>query len=504
MKKILQQIKIFNNEQGIALVVVLMVIVVISVLGLAIMGLTANNMKMSTGERNNQSTFYIAESGITLMEGQIRQISSTTCNDAKNTTNFVNAIFDQSNTYEDADFSKAYGLQPKATVTGKVMSKDTTNGLVNIQIQSKGTIGNSNRTLTKSVQIKCTPGKSNSPLTFLNDMAVFTNNAISFSSTINGNIGTNCNTGNCINASPINVGWGGKLNPTSLQEGSISAPNPGATLYKKPDTMSDFNPEVKNIVYRPFSGPDSPYIPPVFPDYPTNLPARTDIVLPSGSQTITADGYYKNITLQGSSTLTIDVGSQNRKIVVDKLLMEQGFINIIGNKSPTGKLIGSLTLYVGNDFVFGTVKKPGSGSSSINQNGDSSKLNIYYRGSGKLILGGTNVINGHVYVQNANIELGGSGSIVGDIIAANATQIDISGGSNLVNRFILAPKATVNMNNGTLNGSVICNNFNLTGGATLNHGIIDDTGGIPFYPPSDSSTATISVNQLMAVREVGN
>lgn len=62
MKK---QTSFIQNEKGIALVMVLLILTVMTILGLALMGLTLNNMKMSSGERTYQSTYYIAESGIT-------------------------------------------------------------------------------------------------------------------------------------------------------------------------------------------------------------------------------------------------------------------------------------------------------------------------------------------------------------------------------------------------------------------------------------------------------
>jgi Tfp pilus assembly protein PilX len=505
MKSRLTPAKLKNNEEGNALIIVLLAVVVISVLGLSMMSLTASNLKMTTVDRNYQSVFYTAESGITLMESQFKQTASTVCSNASSLTTFVSSISDQSNTFQEAYFSKINGLQPKAAVTGKVIGRDATNGLVTIQIQSQGTVGDSSRKLTKTIQVKCTPGSNGSPLAFINDMAVFTNNNIYFSSTINGNIGTNCVSGNCSGLSPITVDWGAKLT------GSINAPNASSTIYKKPSSMTNFNPKLNNIPSRSF-GSSGPYNPPDFPVYPTNLPKRPDLLLTGGStndQTISADGYYDQITLQSGRTLTINVGSENRTIVVNKLHMDQGFIKIIGNKTSTGKLIGSLTLYIGDEFVFGGTDKKGiptgSGSSTINLDGDSSKVNIYYKGTQLLNIGGDIKVNANVYVLNANITLGGSGSIVGNIIAKNATEIDITGGSNSVNHFILAPNATVNVNGGaTVTGSVISNNFNLTGGATLNYGKIDDTGGVSFYPPSSNSSAAVTLSPTVPVKEINN
>lgn len=501
MKLVIGKLK--DDEKGVALVVVLMVFVIISILGLAITALAVNNMKMSTRERENQSTYYIAESGITLMESEIKQLAKTSCTNSA--TNFVNSFVTQTKTYSGSDFPKVYGLQPEAQVTSNI-TKDAVKGVVNIEMQSHGTIGNNNRTVSKIVQVKCTPGNSESPLTILNDMAVYTNNTIYFSSKIIGNIGTNCVNGNCSSAKPITVDWGAELiNPEKSSEFAIinvpNPPNPVTNIYDKP-TYMNFLPKVSSISYRPFYGANSPYNPPAFPEYPKLTP-KPNILLSGGSSndlTISSDGYYDQITLQSGRILTINVGTENRKIVVNKLLMEQGFIKITGT--------GTLTLYVGDEFVFGGYKKgepTGGGSSSINASGDSDKVNIYYKGNQSFVLGGDIRINGNVYVKNANISLGGSGSIIGNLIAANATKVDITGGSNSTNRFILAPKATVNVSGGaTVKGSVISNNFNLTGGATMIFGKMDLTDDVSFYPPSTKSNSTVSVIPLKEVREINN
>src|SRR4051794_9345830 len=73
MKQWFEDKKLKNNEHGIALISVIMVLVVVSVLGVSLMGLAATNLKMSTRERSDQSTYYIAESGATLMMNEVNK-----------------------------------------------------------------------------------------------------------------------------------------------------------------------------------------------------------------------------------------------------------------------------------------------------------------------------------------------------------------------------------------------------------------------------------------------
>lgn len=55
---------LYKENHGFTLVGVLMVLVLLSVLGLSIMMITSNFVKISTGERDDQSVFYIAEAGL--------------------------------------------------------------------------------------------------------------------------------------------------------------------------------------------------------------------------------------------------------------------------------------------------------------------------------------------------------------------------------------------------------------------------------------------------------
>ena len=55
---------LYKEDYGFTLVGVLMVLIVFSVLGLSIMVITANSVKISGGERDDQSVYYIAEAGL--------------------------------------------------------------------------------------------------------------------------------------------------------------------------------------------------------------------------------------------------------------------------------------------------------------------------------------------------------------------------------------------------------------------------------------------------------
>ncbi|MHA6259347.1 PilX N-terminal domain-containing pilus assembly protein [Sporosarcina sp. CAU 1771] len=69
------------NSRGFTLVGVLMVLIVLSVLGLGITTVASNSLKISTGERDDQSVYYIAEAGLTEVRAQINDLAIKSFND---------------------------------------------------------------------------------------------------------------------------------------------------------------------------------------------------------------------------------------------------------------------------------------------------------------------------------------------------------------------------------------------------------------------------------------
>ena len=56
--------KYLKQEKGYSLLLVILAIAFLSVLGIMLLTLTANSLKISTSERDDQSVFYIAEGGL--------------------------------------------------------------------------------------------------------------------------------------------------------------------------------------------------------------------------------------------------------------------------------------------------------------------------------------------------------------------------------------------------------------------------------------------------------
>ena len=108
-----------NNEYGFTLIAVLMVLVVLSILGLSINAIASNSVKTSTGERDDQSVFYIAEAGVVSglyeIEGIVKQafqdvndVFEGLPNERKKTFNFEAEFYSRINVIEGSRPSPSF------------------------------------------------------------------------------------------------------------------------------------------------------------------------------------------------------------------------------------------------------------------------------------------------------------------------------------------------------------------------------------------------------------
>jgi hypothetical protein len=167
----------------------------------------------------------------------------------------------------------------------------------------------------------------------------------------------------------------------------------------------------------------------LFPTFPVMANVVLPITVSGGSNQSITNAYFENsyvpsITIQGNRTLTINVGNEDRVLRVGSLDIQQGNLNIIGT--------GKLTIYVENMFNL-------SGSSTMNQHRDSHTAFVYYAGTTALNFAGATKYKGGVYAKTANIGIGGSGGIQGNIITGGA-DVNIYGNAEALSRMVYAPK----------------------------------------------------------------
>lgn len=446
LKKIITFIKSkLNNEQGVSFILVLILIVTMSVLAVGVIGVTATNVKMSSGERDHQSVYYIAEAGINMRLDEIKsELNDATFSDFDGT--------DEPHPYGDDDFETNMGEQPTATV--EVVDVDE-NGIYTIQ--SIGEIGNRKRIIEAQFEIIFPEDDPPPQFYFPNNTSVHSNGKITLSgsATINGSVST-------------------------------SGPNSGITTsgsaHITGNIIENYQPDFPPLPHEVIDGSSELY-PFNFPSYPAPADKKTgprnhDVVL-NGDIRINdsqANGYIFNldqnysigeIIINSNRNLIIDVGESNKEIVVDHLNLINGHIKIQGE--------GSLTIYVNNEITLGS-------SSSINNNGEIDQLNIYFKGS-ELSLEGGQVIYGSFYGKETNLNFTRGAGFRGHIITGG-TSVLMNGGfvGSSNNLLYYAPNANVTIENGAhLRGSIIVNELVMSGGTSITYLDPKDID-FPFFP----------------------
>jgi hypothetical protein len=158
--------------------------------------------------------------------------------------------------------------------------------------------------------------------------------------------------------------------------------------------------------------------------------------------------YLPEVEVGSNRSLTIEVGDEDRTLFVGDLDIKQGHVNISGS--------GKLSIYVVNDMTL-------NGSSSVNSGGDVNQVFMYYGGQSELAFRGSTQFNGGIYADRANVVLGGSNSLKGNLITGGS-EVTIHGAASATSRVVYAPNAEVVLKgSGTIYGSVISDSFEAKG-----------------------------------------
>lgn len=163
-----------------------------------------------------------------------------------------------------------------------------------------------------------------------------------------------------------------------------------------------------------------------------------------GTISLAADTYIKNVSINSNLTLTIDVGDQDRTLVIDNLNGGGGHINVIGK--------GKLNILVKNNlellkFISSPERTPFD-------------TTIYYEGSNELKI--TKTIQSNLYTKNSAVSINnaGEGGMLGNLIVGGSQTLSITGnttfGTNDHHVVILVPKANIKLG-GTayVNGTIV-------------------------------------------------
>lgn len=450
--------KTLRNENGAALVIVLLIATIAMIIGLSSAQMALSNTKFNAKERQYQAVYYIAESGITYAKNEIQHIVSR-YQDVKDKTTYFQSIESEVMTLNGKDykdFEPSFGEKPKAKIDMVLVDENDDDNMREYKVISTGYIGeHTYRKVEQTVRIFW--NDQSKQIHLPQSMTVFANGTIDLSggASIKGDAGTN------LSGSKSIILDGG----ASISGDIYVGENGGSSSIDVPDWYNLTNkiiPLQETVILNR----------PEFPSYPTyDLAEDTKIqdgnyVIKNGNLSIEqywADNYtlqldrdmaFNSISLSSNYTLYIDVGNSDRSIVVNDLDIKNGHIVLKGT--------GKLTIYIRDEFNMGA-------GSTINDSKSVDKLQVYYKGA-SLKLDGAQKIFGTLFAENTDIIMSGGSGFIGTIITLG-DNFKISGGNSTISQLIYAPYADVEMSGGgTIIGTIFCKTFKATGGATVIHG----------------------------------
>jgi len=361
-----------KNQKGSALIIAILVLTVLMILSTAMVSITSSNYKMSHAERRYQSAYYVAEAGVRHQIEHMRtRFEELQRSGVSNADAFFSAF--NYNVINDTKITAAPLILPN-------QGNDTVMAVISMtpppipssgnprvyRFESRATVGNVTRNITGSVTIEW--ALMQAPPVFF-ERALFADGSLDMKNNarIVGGVGTNASGRGSIelhgSASIIGgilVGPGGDADTIDMKSADN---NPGGY-----DTSPAFR--------------ELPHI-----DFPDNLTLR--VLENSQTQTIAQSGMYTEFRLENSSNVTFDLthGDLFIRINGDLILDNAATISTLGNNR----------LYM---FVQGNVDFK---NSAANTNENRSQNNFIL-----LVTGDT-------------IQLDNSSSILGGIIAPNAT-----------------------------------------------------------------------------------
>src|SRR5690625_555608 len=403
-----------KDESGVSLIVAIMTLFVLSIIGVTLATVTFANVKLSTTDREHQSTYYIAEAGVNQAYAEIRDEVLKIYDEASSDVEFYSNI--ESTLLGDVmfkapfkKFKRSFGERPEANIT---VSKIEDGNLGEYLITSEGIIGKRKRTVTKNFSVNWVPKGGPTPMPELPEGvgAIVKNNVnVHQINSVNGDIYLDSDLEDSFSIGQTDTGINGDL--------YLTLPNEEEERQGEIDKILNYEsgtePSVKNMgftfnwdkLYQYFDN---------FPEVPSYL-LHEDVTINSedgnhqhdvikdghihmdhwllsdGFHTLNLNDnyYFKKATFNNRATLKIDLGDDDRELVFDKLYLTNGNIEIIGT--------GRLTIYVKEELIF-------SSGANVNVDGDINQLTLQYDGDDTVNFSNVNM-NANILVKDADVTL---------------------------------------------------------------------------------------------------
>jgi len=494
------------NEDGFTFPLVFLAIILVTVLGLGLLVVSTNTLKISKHEREDQSIFYIAEAGINYEKAILKEKANEAYQLAKEE---YNRLPNKHKTYEK--FKELYEenilalmdqlLKPNPTIfnnfemqLGKTPIAEVTlqkdpNKYLRYSISSIGFFDESpsqNRELKQTIDFildieKTTNNNGDDNInTFTPEFAVQTKGDITLtgSATINGNAATDIGIISLDGGSSITGTVGapsGNFQYPSWM-GNLSVKHTNSITYPGTTILPPF-PEEKMQQLSQLSTP---------PNEEISKNQNKTLIINNGNFLadnwmtdnytlhLTEDTRFKQFKVDQNNTLTINVGDTDKNLYIEDLSILQGHIKIIGT--------GKLNIYINNTFNL---------KGSLNKNGNANQINLFYNGSSPITIANETQTAASLYSKQADLTFTGGVGITGNIYTGS-NKVRFKGGTNAIGQHIVAPNATVTLEDGAhIKGAIICDNLTANGGTSVT--FTEST----IHPPSSGYIEIGDANNLM-------
>ncbi|WP_321434359.1 PilX N-terminal domain-containing pilus assembly protein [Trichococcus flocculiformis] len=517
-------IKHLREENGSGLVLTLMVLLVLSVLGISIGTLTIGSYRLGAANRDATSAYYVAEAGAVTAYDEIQRsvLSAYETNATEGSFyNHVSSIVTSQKGQSSVDFGEQFGTEPTATIA---TAQNDTNSYT---ITSTGEVDGKKRTVTKPFTvnwIEKNTGSGGGLPTLPGDAALLTKTSIDISAGVtidddiysdgnidipNGNINGNIYTDGEFSMS------GGTLNgdiyTNQTENGSIQIngwTNINSAKLFYPDTLT--REQAEALASSSLNGSKLPELVPKNNVWDSQLylsnfqayinlldgiktPDKNHLVTKSDLNITDNTGKYQHkldsndyipkmkVTVYPNkkdksekSIFSITTDGQDRTILVDELEITSNNLIVTGG--------GTLTIVVTNKLNITSIPN----FNSIDPENPVNPVNLIYLGKEPVELSnwkGAN-INANIIIKEAAVSA--NTTKINGILLTGGSSVVLSGGNADSNMMLIAPKAAVSlMGSYSINGTVIANSFDISGGASLKYADVATTG-FPF-----GSTGTV-------------
>lgn len=492
------------NEEGFSFLLVFLTIILVTVLGLGLLVVSANSLKTSSHEQEDQAIFYIAEAGLNYEKIKFLKVFNKAYADAEfaylaqspiNPTSFEVFLDTELKAYNipvttnqvlEIDtrklgtelFEKQIDKTPYAKIKIKRENSIKPDELY-YSITSTGYFEENSieRTLKQDIIYDLLPGNpgssggsngstgnsngSNNGHFSPNEFTVQTKGNITLTGggKIDGDI-TNA-------GGKISVSGGGSITGNiGTSKENFVVDNDGLNYLK--DQVTEHRDFPIGNILAPFPNEKMTELSKL--NYPPNEELKVGnsnktLIINNGNLladnwmtkdytlNLTENTHINQFKVDQNNTLTINVGDSDKDLYIDDLNILQGHIKIIGT--------GKLNIYVNNKLNI---------KGSFNAGGDASQVNFAYNGSSPLTFANETQIAGSLYAKNADLTFTGGVGVKGNIYTGGK-NVTFDGGFNSNDQHIIAPNADVKVQAGAqIKGAIVADNLIVSGGASITFG----------------------------------